>query len=285
MRFRLFLNLFLFIIVIGLALFLFNSKNGEQAKKEILLTGINPENINTIQISRKTGDIVFKKENNKWHMQSPYYLLANPVRINSMLRLLQAHSYTQINKKDVDLNQFKLNEPDVSIRFNTLQIDFGDTSPLNEQRYVMVNDTIHLINDSLYPQLKTSATFFLSNTLLQPGSEITAISFPDYSLRRNDGVWKLEPESEISGDDIIRMVEAWQKLEAVSIRPYEKGESSGTIKIEMKNHDPISFTIVSPPPQLILARPDLDIQYHISGYDSEQLFPEKSPAEKPPAND
>ena len=257
--------------------------NGEETAKDILLTNINPDSIDTIQVSRKSGDILFKKEKNKWFMQKPYHLLANPVRINSMLELLKVHSHTQLNKKDVELNRLKLDAPEVSIRFNKLRIDFGDTSPLDEQRYVLVDDNVHLINDSLYPQLTASATFFLNNALLPQDSKITAITFPNHTLKQQDGVWKLEPETNLSGDDIIRMVAAWQKLEAISVRAYKKGESSGTIKIEMKNHDPIDFIIVSPPPQLILAREDIGIQYHISGYDTDRLFPEKANPDKPPA--
>lgn len=286
MRFRFILNLFLFIVVVGLALFLFNSKNNGETKKEVLLTNVKPETIDTIKITRPSGEILFKKENGKWFMQSPYHLLANPARISAMLGLLGKQSYTQLNIKDIEPERFKLDKPAVSIQFNKLLINFGDSSPLNkDQRYVMVNDTVHLIADNLYPQLQTTATFFLNNALLEPGSEITAITFPDYTLKRQDSVWKLEPEAGMTGDDIIRMVEAWKKLEAISVRPYNNNKPSGTIKIEMKNHDPLEFAIVSPPPQLILARPELGIQYHISGFDTKLLFPEDKPASDKPGND
>ena len=273
MQSRLFINLFLFIVVIGLALFLFNTEESEETTKDVLLSDIDPTSVNTIQISRKqTGNIIFKKENDKWLMQSPYQLSANPVRINTMLGLLRAHSYTRFNKEEVELERFMLDAPEVSIQFNEIKIDFGDTSPLGKQRYVLVNDTVHLINDSLYQQLQTPATFFLKGRLLESGSEITAITFPDYSLKKQEGIWKLEPDTGISGDDIVSLINAWQQLEAISIQEYENGESSGVIKIELDNHAAIEFVIVSQPPQLVLARPELGIQYHISGYDADKLF-------------
>ena len=264
---------------------LFNT-NDEEPTDDVILTDIDSQNVHTIEVTRnQSNNILFKKEAGTWFMQSPYHLPANPVRINTILGLLRAHSYTQFDKNEPELHRFKLDMPEVSIRFNDLQIDFGDTSPLGEQRYVLTNNTVHMINDSLFQQLKAPATFFLDNSLLHPGSEITAITFPDYAITQQNGVWKIAPETSVSGDDIVKLVEAWKFLGAVSISSYEPGEEpSGTIKVESANHDAVVFAIISPPPQLILARTDLGIQYHISGDDSEKLFLQPKTSQEPAVN-
>ena len=275
LRSRLFINLVLFVIVFGLALFLFTTEKEEDTTPDVKLTDLNPAAVDTIRIVREqSGEIVFRKENGKWLMQSPYRLPANEFRINTMLKLPGAHSYTWFSKDEVELSRFALDSPQVSIEFDDTRIDFGDTSPLAEQRYVLTNDTVHLINDSLYQQLQAPATFFLDTRLLPEEAEIEAITLPVHTVRQQDGTWHIEPEADISADDIMRLVEAWKNLNAISVRNYENIKADGTITVELKGQAPLQFVIAAPLPQLILARPDLGIQYHISGYDAERLFPQ-----------
>ena len=273
MQSRLVTNVVLLIIVIGLALFLTNTNKQEPVVKEMPLTGIDPASVKTILIKRKqSNEIRFDKVDNKWHMQSPFQLPANEFRINTMLKLLQAHSYTEFNKADVDLNRFLLEAPDLSIQFNDTRIGFGDTSPLDKQRYVLVDDKVHLINDSLYEQLQAPATFFLNTRLLPEGSKITAINFPEYSISMETGTWSISPQTGVSADKLVAVVNAWQTLDAISISAYQATDKTESIRIDAGTAGVFDFIIVSPQPNLVLARPDIGIQYHISGYDTKRLF-------------
>ena len=110
MRSRLFLNIFLFLIVIGLALFLARTTN-DVNEQDIVLTSLDPDSVNNIKIIRRDlEEISFSKQDNQWVMQTPYEIAANRLRINTMLKLLQAHSYTQLDSNDVELNQSLLAE-------------------------------------------------------------------------------------------------------------------------------------------------------------------------------
>lgn len=270
---RLITNVALLIIVTGLALFLVNTNKQEPVVKEVPLTGIDPARVKTILIDRKqSGEIRFSKVANKWQMQSPYQLPANEFRIDTMLKLLQAHSYTEFNKTDVDLGRFLLEAPELAIQFNDTRIEFGDTSPLAEQRYVLVDNKVHLINDSLYEQLQAPATFFLNTRLLPEGSKITSINFPDYSINMESGVWSVSPQTGFSADKLVAIVNAWQTLDAISISEYRATDKTESIHIDAGAAGAFDFNIVSPLPKLVLARPDIGIQYHISGYDTKRLF-------------
>lgn len=269
---RLLINLFLLLAIIVAGLLLVLPDNPD-IKEDVILTDLDPLAVKTITILRAdSDDIRFSKEGDTWMMQSPYALPANPVRIHTMLGLLQAHSYTQLDKNEVELHRLALDKPVVSIRFNDTQIDFGDSSPLGKQRYVRVADTVHLVNDSLYEQLQTPATFFLSNRLLPKAGKIAAIIFPDETLRWQDERWQLAPSRDISADDMARVVNAWQQAEAVSVREFEETEQHGNIRIEFQDGEPLEFAIVTPPPALVLARPDIGLQYHMSSYEAKQMF-------------
>ena len=257
-----------------LALFVTGKLNDTATEDDVSLTDMDPASINTIKIIRRdTDEIVFQKETGKWWMLSPYHMPANEVRINTILNLPGAHSYTQFGKGEVELDRFLLNDPAVSIEFNNTRIDFGDTNPIAEQRYVLANETVHLINDSLYQQLQTPATFFLGTKLLPDDRKIRTITFPDYTVNNDKGVWTVEPEHEdIAADNIVKLIHAWHIANAISIRDIGAAENYGAVQIELDDDTTIEFIIINPLPQLILARPDIGLQYHISSYDAEILF-------------
>lgn len=273
MHSRLRLNIALFLIAVALTVFLINTGKEDSVTPDVVLTTIDPASVTDIRIIRNENDeIAFSRQEDKWMMQKPYLLPANKFRIDTVLKLLKAHSYTQFDTKKIELERFLLKSPRVSVLFNNARIDFGDTSPLGEQRYVLLDNTVHLINDSLYEQLQTPATFFISPRLLPDDADITALQLPEHQLRKINDKWTIEPADNISADKIIELVSAWKSVEAITVRTIEEKEISGTIRIELAQGDPIEFAIVSAPPQLTLARPEFGIQYHISSYDAEQLF-------------
>lgn len=273
---RLLINLVLLFCVIGLAVFLGTNKEQEIIEPDVTLTDIYPDSIHRIHIERRDlDDIIFQKQNDHWHMQSPFNLPANPSRINVMLKLLQAHSYDHFSAPDNDLTPYMLAVPAVSIVLNDTRIAFGDTNPLNKKlRYVLVKDTVHIINDSLFHQLQTSATFFLNQKLIPPGATIKAIHLPELTIGNTDSGKVTRAHQQI--------IKAWMHVESVYVGKYEEIEPIDTIKLELTSGEIIEFIILSARPNLILARPDTGIKYHIGNLDSDSLFPTKPKTESVP---
>ena len=287
MRSRLLLTLSLLVAVIGLALFLILGGNKKPEQTDLQLTSIAPDTINKIRIIRNgQDDIRFEKQSGRWIMQSPYRLRASDVRINTMLKLLGAHSYAQFNRKDIQLSRFLLDKPQVSIEFNGARIDFGDTSPLEDRRYVRYHDMVHIINDVLFQQLQAPAYYFLNTRLLPEDATITAILLPGHAIRRHQGVWTVEPADHIKADRIVELANAWRNADAIFVSKYEDTAQHDSVKIEMEKNNAIEFMIVHEPPQLVLARPDLGIQYHLGDYDGGRMFlrPEGSSSNTSPEN-
>lgn len=280
MRSRLLITLGLLLAVIGLALFLVRGGGVKPEHTDVPLTGIAPETINHIRILRTGQDeIRFEKQSGLWMMQHPYHLRASDLRINTMLKLLGAHSYAQYHSADTQLSRFLLDQPQVSIEFNGARIDFGDTSPLGDQRYVLYNNVVHIINDALFQQLQAPAYFFFNTRLLPERATITAILLPGHAIRRQQGVWTVTPADNISADKIVELANAWRDADAISVSKYEDTTPHDTIRIELEKQEAIEFMIVREPPQLVLARPALGIQYHLGNYDAERMFLKTTAAE------
>ena len=270
MRLRLFINLLLFLCVIGLVIFLSREGNKEIVEPAVVLTDIQPDSIHLIHIERHDlDDIIFQKQGNNWMMQSPFKLPANPSRIHVMLSLLQAHSYDHFSAPDNDLTPYMLAVPAVSIVLDDTRIAFGDNNPLEEKlRYVLVKDTVHIINDSLFHQLQTSPTFFLDARLIPPDATIKTIHLPELKIENTE-------DGKMSGGH-HQIINSWKQVKSISLRKYEEIEAIDTIKIELNTGELIEFIIVSDRPNLILARPERGIQYHISSTVSDNLFPAKT---------
>ena len=273
---RLLINLVLLFCVIGLAVFLGTNKEQEIVEQDVTLTDVHPDSIHIIHIERQDlDDIIFQKQDDHWIMQSPFNLPANPSRIKVMLKLLQAHSYDHFSAADNDLTPFMLAVPAVSIMLNDTRIAFGDINPLDKKlRYVLIKDTVHIINDSLFHQLQTSATFFLNPKLIPPDATIKAIHLPELKIENNKGGKMPEAYHQI--------IKAWMQVESVYVGKYEEMEPIDTIKLELTSGEIIEFIILSARPNLILARPDTGIKYHISNLDSDSLFPTKPETESVP---
>jgi len=289
-RSRLLLNLCLLVAAISLTLFLVYGGKKKPEPVEVTLTGIKPETIKRIHIARKGQDeITFEKQSGTWMMLQPYQLRAGTLRINTMLKLLSAHSYAQYPARNIKLSRFLLDQPQVSIEFNGTRIDFGDNSPLGNQRYVLVNNTVHIVNDALFQQLQAPPFFFVDTRLLPEQAVINALLLPGHAFRKKGSVWSVEPQANISADRIVELVNAWHNADAISVSKYEDTTPHDSVRIELEKQEALEFTIVRAPPQLILARPDLGIQYHLGDYDAEQMFlktttPEqKQDAPTPPA--
>ncbi len=273
---RLLINLVLLFCVIGLAVFLSTNKEQEIIEQEVTLTDIYPDSIHRIHIERRDlDDIIFQKQDDHWHMQSPFNLPANPSRIKVMLKLLQAYSYDQFSAPDNDLTPYMLAVPAVSIILNDTRIAFGDTNPLDKKlRYVLVKDTVHIINDSLFHQLQTSATFFLNPKLIPPDATIKTIYLPEITIDNTEN-------GKVSGAH-QQIIKAWMHVESVYVGKYEEMEPIDTIKLELASGEIIEFIILSARPNLILAKPDTGIKYHISKMDSDSLFLTKPKTESVP---
>ena len=273
MRSRLLLTLCLLLAVTGLTLFLVFGNDKKPEHADVTLTGIAPDTINHIRIVRNGQDeIRLEKHSGMWMMQHPYQLRASDLRINTMLKLLGAHSYAQYNSKDTQLSRFLLDQPQVSIEFNDARIDFGDTSPLGKQRYVLFNNVVHIINDALFQQLQAPVFFFLNTKLLPEHAVISGILLPGHAFRRQQGLWTVTPPVNISADKIVELANAWRDADAISVSKYEDTAQHDSVRIELEQQDAIEFIIVRDPPQLILDRPDLGIQFHLGDYDAARMF-------------
>ena len=270
------LNLVLLGIVIVLVLVVVYEPGKAPEKATPKLTALKKESVNKIFIKRTDKqDVQFERLNNSWQMTAPYQLPANDFRIDSILRLVEADSHSQHDLTQLEKTNFKLDKPEVVVTFNdSLNIAFGGNEPLNHRRYVQIENTLHLISDTVYYHLSGKPTALVSLQLLPKKVAINAIHLPDRKIELKDGRWNIENEpKDMASDAVTQLLNEWKLAQALDVVEAKETPSKEQVKIFIEGQEkPVVFSIVKRKPDFVLLREDKGVQYQLTEDSAERLL-------------
>lgn len=256
----------LFLLLLLLAVYLIFSAEDEAPPAE-RLTQLQLDEINLIRIPRdNSNDIVIEKNSDasgtqSWQMQQPYSIKAHPFRVNTLLKLSQLPVEQSWPVDELNLEDYGLEPPRARIQFNQQQIAFGKTSPLNNKRYLLHNNKISLHADETYPLVSAQAASLVDLYLLPQQTTLRAISSPQLQLERNEeNHW--QSNKNLTADQIQTVLQHWKKAQAFAVHTYMPRKQLGKITVQLAQQT-IEFEITDDDPWLILARPELGIEYHL----------------------
>lgn len=261
------------------------SQDGEGPPR---LLAIDPATIERIRVTRLGQEpLLLERVAGRWWLREPFNLPANGYRVTSLLRLPESRSLGQHPVGDRELTPFGLAPPQALVTLNDeTVVAFGHATPLDNRRYLLLGDQFHLVTDSLYYQLITDATRFIDLQLLPEGSEPTALTLPALTLQQTAQRWQVSPEpTDYSADQAVALVDSWRHAQAVAVERYD-GNKGKAITIELAGGERYAFLVTAESPELIVARPELGIQYHLAGSSAARLLsllpPTASAEETPP---
>lgn len=195
-----------------------------------------------------------------WRMQQPYAIKAHAFRVNTLLKLSQAITDNNYATSDLNLADYGLDNPRARIIFNNTEIRFGKSNPLNNKRYLLSNNRLSLLADEIYPLVSAEAASFVDLYLLD-NKTIQSIATPDWHIFKN-AEKKWASTNSLSADQIQTLLENWQHAQAFAVHRYMQRKQLGNIVLTI-DEQKIHFEISDDDPWLILARPDLGIEYHL----------------------
>lgn len=268
------LNLALLVVVVGLITIVIYEPGLTPEPVNPSLTMLKEEEINHIYIRRDTDeDVELEKSNGNWYMLKPYPLPAHDFRVDTILRLSEAESFSQHNISKLNKKTFGLDNPKAVVTFNKqTQILFGANEPLQQRRYVQVDNTLHTIADSFFYQVSSRVSTFIDHGLLETNSTITKLELPGFTAEFKDGKWQVNPQPEnFSADSVTDLLNDWRNIKAIEIAKAEITKAEQTIHIYRKDKPPISFGIVKDKSGIALVRNDIGLAYSISKENFEKL--------------
>ncbi len=265
------LNLILFVIVISLASLIYFS---EVADTQLpLLTDTSPDAISLIEIQHnKNTTSINKLSDTQWQITQPVSLAANNFRISSILKLLQAPVHTQYDLSEIDPDKIGLENPNMLIQFDDITIAFGIINTATNLRYIRSGNSIYTIEDVYYPLLSSNFSSLVSLNLLPVNSKIEKLILLNQTIAKDEKeLW--QSNIEISADNIIKTINHWQHNQAFGIHEYLKRNEHGEVFIYIKDQpQAIRYIITDTDPWLILARPELGLEYHLNIEAYDQLI-------------
>ena len=246
------------------------------------LTASMVQKITVNRAEQKTIEII--RDNNGWQLQQPFVASASESRINMLLSLLDSIPGEQFAADDLDLAEFGLAEPSLTLTFNDKTFAFGDTESLSGQRYLRSGDSVYLFDDSISPLLQASATGFIENRLFANRGDLNAltVTYRDaqtlqnraFSLQLQDGQWQ-STESGFSTDQLTAIANAWQQAYAMQVSPNTAPPADDFLPLQFNfdNGQSIAAHARLSEQGLSVLVPEWQLQYQFPASTADSLFP------------
>jgi hypothetical protein len=273
MRSRLLLNIALLVLVALLGYYAYTTQQQNQADTAFQLTALSADEIEHILIRHNQRSVELRKSAGRWRMLQPIDIDANGFRIDTLLKLLNTVSHASYAVTELNPDTYGLSDITTSIQFNDVVIEFGDTNPINNYRYVRIGERVHLIDDHFYPLLSSQVGTLVARELLPVDVSIDKLVLPELTLYRDDDQrWR--SSSATNPDLITEILHHWKNSQAFGVHNYMARESLADISVYLSGeNEPIYFHVTDTDPWLIIARPDLDLEYHFNLELYERLLP------------
>ena len=261
------LNLVLLATVMALASLTYFRPGTQAPVPAIPLIALKAEQVRDIRIGmpgQKTVELV--RGDHGWQMTAPLTMPADPNLVRTLLDTLDVTSDKQFSAAGAVLAKYGLDKPAAELWLNDVRYAFGGLNPVNNLQYVLTDDAVHLVNPMLYYRIAHVPYWWVDKGLLPAGSHITAMQLPQATLTLDKrGAWQLAPaDSAVSADAIQKLMDAWQQNLAIGVTPIGKDPQEGEISLSIAGSTKLlRFAILKDPDFLVLARPDLGLQYEL----------------------
>jgi hypothetical protein len=266
----------LLILVIGIAVLMgYQDRVQSPGEAKNSLTALKPADVTRLKIQLPGNNPVeLRKSTELWFIESPFQWPAHNTTLKIITGIASSEFDSSIEVGNIDLAALGLRDPQVIVTLDDTRILFGTTNNIGERRYLMTGSKIYLLADVHLPFILQGIPGLIDRRLLPPSIPLKTINLGTERLTRDDaGNWQSSLASEIPVARLNQLVHQWQTLEAPSVKMFQPtGLPLRKIIAGLEDGSEIKFLLMSIYPELVIARPDLDVQYHFGEKQHQQLF-------------
>jgi hypothetical protein len=229
------------------------------------ITSLKPEDINRISIQTADNNINLTRTNGRWQIVSPIQWLANNMIIERILGIASSETDSKLSASEIALSTIGLQFPKAILRLNDTRIHFGTTNQIGERRYLRVHSTVFLLPDRHLPFIMGGMNSLIDQRLLPRSINFSRLTIgPLQITQTSSGGWQ-DSNNTSSPDQLKTIISNWQTLRALRIQTFKKKAAPlQKIIASLDSDNDIDFFLMSIKPDIIIARPDLGLQYHFS---------------------
>jgi hypothetical protein len=261
--------LFNFLLIVLIVIFTYignryEVQTGYQSKNSI--SHLKPEDIQTVTIQTADNNFVLRRTGSQWHFDKPLRWPADSITLERLISIVNNETESRISAAEIDLATLGLQVPKAILTVNDTPILFGATNNIGERRYIMIGSTVYLLPDLHLHFLTQGITGLIDRRLLPRAIPLQSLRLKELSLTKNSaGSWQDTTRGEVAVEPLNMLVNSWQTLNAGSIKIYDKSRIPLQKLIAgLDDGSEIEFYLMSIKPELVIARPDLGLQYHFA---------------------
>ena len=229
------------------------------------ISKLKPQDIEQIHIKTADQTIRLVKDGSSWQIESPLLWFANNIAVERIIDIVNSQTDSRLPSSEIDISTLGLQFPQAVLTLNQTDFILGDTNNIGERRYLLTDDTVFLVKDRHLPFISQGITGLLDRRLLPRALALRSLTANAYQLTlSSESSWQSD-KVEHSKAAIDQLVSNWQTLEAKHIQHYQSNATPRQkITARLDNGRSLEFYVLSIQPEIVIARPDLGLQYHFA---------------------
>ena len=263
---RTLLNLTLAGIALLLGLLVLYQPGLEEGPTAAPISTLSADSISSIRVTRKERTpLTFTKTASGWQLLKELALPASAFQLRALLGIPGTRPERSYPVSALDPGSVGLEPPQATLLLDDTLITIGNTEPLERKRYIRHDDTVYLVTDIYQHLINADWTNFIEHRLLPENAALKSIELPGLSLTLdNEQQWQAAPTAAAGNATAIQdLVSQWKNASATFIRRYDGTATSAAITLTFSDTtEALTLYINEQPAELVLARPDWDLQYH-----------------------
>ena len=234
----------------------------DQKLSQKLITPLKAADIQRLRVETADEQIAIEKQDGRWMIVRPIRWYANTLAVDRLVTLAEQPLHSKLASSQIDLSTIGLRIPRAIVTLDDTAIAFGTTNRIGSRRYLLIPPNVYLVDDIHYAFVSQGLAGLVDQRLLPPELELASLKLPGLTLERDENGWR---DGRGRAEAAARLVENWQTLQAARIKPYRpKGTPLQKIVATTADGRNIEFFVLSIQPELVIARPDLKLQYHFA---------------------
>lgn len=270
---RLRTNLLLAIAVAALGLLVWFAPGDEQQEETYALLGAD-EAVSEIRVLHAAQlQFELRRQQEGWRVIEPVNLPADTFQVDALLALLRQATTRRYAAADADLQQLGLVDPEWTLEIDGEQVLVGGSAAIGNQRYVMKDDFIYLLDEVFSYHLQRSPWDYAGKRIL-PEGRLVALSLPGGIRVERDGPgWKVVPDdASRTSDELQRVVTAWENATAIRVTPAASVPRDGEVQARFADGRELQFGVELRDNELLLSRDAPAVTYVLPLASADDLF-------------
>jgi len=240
----------------------FGVTTGYQPQQRII--SLKPADIETVAIQTADASLSLRRDAQGWLIEAPIRWPANSINIERLLSIVNSETDSRLPADEINLATLGLQFPEAVLSFNDTQLLFGATNNIGERRYIMIGSTVFLLPDIHLTFFSQGLTSIADRRLLPRRYRLNTLKLPELEIRRdtNDS-WQVINADGFGQDQTVLLVDNWQDLEASAIKSFNANATPRQkIEVSLQDGGKLDFFVMSIDPEIIIAHPQIGLQYH-----------------------